>query len=108
MLLQVENLQTYFKMEDSIVKAVDGVSFELDAGEMIGIVGESGSGKSVTCLSLMKLLPQPPAYFPGGKILFHGKNVLEHVQESASRSSRKSNRYDFSGPHEFSQSFFKN
>ncbi len=75
-LLRVENLQTYFKRDDSIVKAVDGVSFELQKGEILGIVGESGSGKTVTCLSLMKLLPEPPAYYPGGKILFHDENIL--------------------------------
>ena len=75
-LLKVDNLQTYFKRDDSIVKAVDGVSFELKQGEILGIVGESGSGKSVTCLSLMRLLPQPPAFFPGGKVLFQEKNVL--------------------------------
>lgn len=75
-LLSVENLQTHFKRDDSIVKAVDGVSFQLQKGEILGIVGESGSGKSVTCLSLMKLLPQPPAFFPGGKIMFQNENVL--------------------------------
>lgn len=75
-LLRVENLQTYFKRDEAIVKAVDGVSFELEKGEILGIVGESGSGKTVTCLSLMKLLPQPPAYYPGGKILFQGEDIL--------------------------------
>lgn len=80
-LLKVENLQTYFKRDDSIVKAVDGVSFELQKGEILGIVGESGSGKSVTCLSLMKLLPQPPAFYPGGQILLHGENVLKMSEE---------------------------
>jgi peptide/nickel transport system ATP-binding protein len=67
-LLKVENLQTFFKTEDSIVKAVDGVSFELKRGETLGIVGESGSGKSVTALSLMKLIPNPPGQIVGGKI----------------------------------------
>ncbi len=80
-LLRVENLQTYFKRDDSVVKAVDGVSFDLQKGEILGIVGESGSGKSVTCLSLMKLLPQPPAYYPGGRIMFHDENILEMPSE---------------------------
>ncbi len=80
-LLRVENLQTYFKRDDSVVKAVDGVSFDLQKGEILGIVGESGSGKSVTCLSLMKLLPEPPAYYPGGRILFHDENILEMTSE---------------------------
>lgn len=77
MLLQVENLKTYFSLEDATVKAVDDVSFSLDKGEIMGIVGESGSGKTVTCLSLMKLLAEPPAYYPGGKILFHGEDILK-------------------------------
>ncbi len=76
LLLRVENLKTYFTREESIVKAVDGVSFELDKGEILGIVGESGSGKTVTCLSLMKLLPES-AYFPAGMIQFHGEDVLK-------------------------------
>lgn len=67
-LLKVENLQTFFKTEDSIVKAVDGVSFKLKRGETLGIVGESGSGKSVTALSLMKLIPNPPGQIAGGTI----------------------------------------
>ncbi len=83
-LLQVDNLQTFFKTEESIVKAVDGVSFNLRRGETIGIVGESGSGKSVTALSLMKLIPNPPGQIVGGSIKL---NTLNHgVQEIVSAS----------------------
>lgn len=81
MLLQVENLKTYFEMDGNTVKAVDDVSFSLQKGEIMGIVGESGSGKTVTCLSLMKLLAEPPAYYPGGKILFHGEDILKMSAE---------------------------
>jgi peptide/nickel transport system ATP-binding protein len=74
-LLQVKNLQTFFRTEDSIVKAVDSVSFNLKRGETIGIVGESGSGKSVTALSLMKLIPNPPGQVVGGEILLNTQNL---------------------------------
>ncbi|MFN3403491.1 MAG: ABC transporter ATP-binding protein [Cytophagaceae bacterium] len=69
-LLEVRNLKTYFKSEENIVKAVDDVSFKLYRGETLGIVGESGSGKSVTALSIMKLIPNPPGQIVGGEILF--------------------------------------
>jgi oligopeptide transport system ATP-binding protein len=74
--LEVKDLQTYFKTDAGIVKAVDGVSFLLHEGETLGIVGESGSGKSVTNLSVMRLIPSPPGKVVGGQALFEGQDIL--------------------------------
>ena len=76
-LLSIRDLQTHFRTEDGVVKAVDGVSFDLAEGETLGIVGESGSGKSVTCLSLLRLVPSPPAFFPGGEVRFDDRDLLK-------------------------------
>ena len=76
-ILQVEDLKTYFNTDDGIVKAVDGVSFELKKGEMLGIVGESGSGKSVTNLSLMKLIPSPPGKIMSGTAMLDGEDIFK-------------------------------
>ncbi len=73
-LLEVKNLVTDFKTEDEYVRAVNDVSFTLHTGETIGIVGESGSGKSVTALSIMQLIPNPPGRVSGGQIIFHTKD----------------------------------
>lgn len=73
-LLEVKNLVTEFKSDGELMKAVNDVSFTLHKGETIGIVGESGSGKSVTSLSIMQLIPNPPGYVSGGEILYHSKN----------------------------------
>jgi oligopeptide transport system ATP-binding protein len=74
-ILSVNNLKTYFHTEDGVVKAVDGISFELKKGETLGIVGESGSGKSVTNLSVMRLIPEPPGKIVDGSIVFDGVDV---------------------------------
>ncbi len=76
-MLEVNNLKTHFKTQDGVVKAVDGISFSLEAGETLGIVGESGSGKSVTALSIMQLNPEPPVTYPEGEILFEGEDLLK-------------------------------
>jgi oligopeptide transport system ATP-binding protein len=75
-LLSVRNLRTYFGSEDGVVKAVDGVSFDLRQGETLGIVGESGSGKSVTSLSLLRLVAEPPGKIVGGEVVFQGQDIL--------------------------------
>jgi oligopeptide/dipeptide ABC transporter ATP-binding protein len=75
-LLQLKNLKTYFFTSDGVVKAVDEVSWEVDQGEVIGLVGESGCGKSVTALSILRLIPDPPGKIVGGEISFNGKNLL--------------------------------
>jgi len=75
-LLRIDDLRTYFSTPHGVAKAVDGVSLHVDEGEVLGIVGESGCGKSVTSLSVMRLLPMPPAYFAGGRVLFMGKDLL--------------------------------
>ena len=74
-ILTVKNLKTYFQTEDGLVKAVDGISFELKKGETLGIVGESGSGKSVTNLSVMRLIQEPPGKIVDGEIVFDGVDV---------------------------------
>jgi peptide/nickel transport system ATP-binding protein/oligopeptide transport system ATP-binding protein len=73
-MLEVKDLHTHFRTMDGVVKAVDGVSFDILAGASVGIVGESGSGKSVTSLSIMRLI-EPPGWIAGGKILFRGKDL---------------------------------
>ena len=74
-ILSVNDLKTYFQTEDGVVKAVDGITFELKRGETLGIVGESGSGKSVTNLSVMRLIPEPPGKIVNGDIIFNGIDV---------------------------------
>src|SRR2546428_12484171 len=75
-LLVVEDLKTHFFTRRGVTKAVDGVSFTLHAGETLAIVGESGSGKSVTCLSLVRLVPEPAGRIVGGRGVLEGGDLL--------------------------------
>ena len=74
-LLEVRDLRTHFFTREGVVRAVDGVSFAVDRGQTLGIVGESGCGKSVTALSIMGLVPKPPARIVGGEVLFEGRDL---------------------------------
>ncbi len=76
-LLEIKNLQLDFRSSERSLRAVDGVSFSIGDGETVCLVGESGSGKSVTALSIGRLLPTPPAYYPAGEILLDGRDVLK-------------------------------
>jgi len=75
-LLDVKNLKTYFFTDEGVVRAVDGIDIYIDQGETLGVVGESGCGKSVTALSIMKLIPQPPGKIVEGEILYHGTDLV--------------------------------
>src|SRR5499433_3843227 len=76
-LLDVKNLKTYFFTDEGMVRAVDGVDLYIEKGETLGVVGESGCGKSVTALSVMKLIPQPPGKIVEGEILYNGQNLVD-------------------------------
>jgi oligopeptide transport system ATP-binding protein len=75
-LLEVKDLRTHFRTEDGVVHAVNGVSFSIDEGETLGIVGESGCGKTVTALSVLRLIPEPPGKIVAGQVLFQGRDLL--------------------------------
>lgn len=90
-LLSVKNLKAYFYTKDGVVKAVDGIDFEINKGETLGMVGESGCGKSVSALSIMRLLPMPPAkIMDGSRVYFKARNILK-ISEPAMRKIRGKN-----------------
>lgn len=86
-LLEIKDLKTRFYTDDGVVKAVNGLSYDMDEGEILGIVGESGCGKSVHALSIMRLIPDPPGEIDAGKIEFDGRDVLA-LDERDMRSIR--------------------
>jgi oligopeptide transport system ATP-binding protein len=86
-LLEVDDLHMHFFTRDGVVKAVDGVSFTLECGQTLGVVGESGSGKSVTALSIMRLIPEPPGKVVSGDIRFRGESILQ-MSEKEQRKLR--------------------
>jgi peptide/nickel transport system ATP-binding protein len=75
-LLQIRGLRTHFFTESGVAKAVDGIDLDIMPGEVLGLVGESGSGKSVTALSILRLIPDPPGRVVGGEVRFNGRNLL--------------------------------
>lgn len=97
-LLEVTDLQTHFFTQDGLVRAVNGVSFYVEKGETLGIVGESGSGKSVTSLSVMRLIPNPPGKIVGGKILFDGEDLLGYNEEEMRKIRGKNIAMIFQDP----------
>ena len=85
--LEVKNLKTYFYTDEGVIPAVDGVDFSLEKGETLAIVGESGCGKSVTSLSILRLIADPPGRIIDGQILYNGRNLLS-LTEKEMRSVR--------------------
>ena len=86
-LLQVKDLKTYFFTDEGVLKAVDGISYEIEEGETLGLVGESGCGKSVSALSILRLIPTPPGKIVNGEVIFEGQDLLQ-VDESEIRHVR--------------------
>ena len=85
--LDIDNLQTHFFTAAGVVRAVDGVSYNVKSGETLGVVGESGCGKSVTALSVLRLVANPPGRIVGGATHFDGRNVLD-LSEAEREASR--------------------
>src|SRR4030065_2209862 len=86
-LLSVENLKTYFHTYRGLVKAVDGVSFDINEKEIVGVVGESGCGKSVSMLSVLQLISSPPGEIVDGKVIFEGQDLLQYQPKGETMSS---------------------
>ena len=86
-LLEIRNLKVYFDVRGAVLKAVDDVSLEIEAGETLGLVGESGCGKSVTASAVMGLVPSPPGRIEGGEIFFEGEDLVK-LTESRMRKIR--------------------
>src|SRR4029453_16405068 len=107
-LLEVKDLRTYFQTEDGLVKAVDGISFNLKRGETLGIVGESGSGKSVTNLSIIRLVPDPPGKIVSGEVVFDGQDLLLLSTESIRRIRGRRIAMIFQDPKALLKPFLKN
>src|SRR4030042_2868137 len=84
-ILEVKNLSTHFFTDDGLIKAVDRISYDIHEGETVGLVGESGCGKSVSALSLLRLIPNPPGKIVGGEILFQGQDLVKLTEDEMCR-----------------------
>ena len=101
-LLDVRDLRVSFRTENGIVRAVDGVSFTLEAGHVLGIVGESGSGKSVTVMSIMQLIRDPNAIFEG-QVRYKGRDLMGLSQSQMQQRARRRDRDDLPGPDDLAE-----
>ena len=86
--LKINELKTHFFTAAGVIRAVDGVSYDVKSGETLGVVGESGCGKSITALSVLRLVPSPPGRIVGGEIRFNGQNLLERSETEDRKSTR--------------------
>ena len=102
-LLDVKNLKTYFFTDEGVVRAVDGVDLYIDKGETLGVVGESGCGKSVTALSIMRLIPQPPGKIVEGQILYNGTDLRRPAREPDAEDPRQGDLDDLPGADDLAQ-----
>ena len=98
-LLKVQGLKTYFFLERGVVKAVDGVDFEIKKGEILGLVGETGCGKSVTALSILRLIQSPPGKIVKGKVIFEGEDLLKKSSEEMRKIRGTKISIIFQDPH---------
>jgi len=98
-LLKVQGLKTYFFLERGVVKAVDGVDFEMKKGEILGLVGETGCGKSVTALSILRLIQSPPGRIVEGKVIFEGEDLLKKSNEEMRKIRGTKISMIFQDPH---------
>jgi len=98
-LLKVQSLKTHFFLERGVVKAVDGVDFEIKKGEIFGLVGETGCGKSVTSLSILRLIPTPPGKIVEGKVIFEGEDLLKKSNEEMRKIRGTKISMIFQDPH---------
>ena len=103
-LLDVRNLETHFLTDRGVVRAVDGVSLHINTGETLGVVGESGSGKSVTALSIMRLIREPPGRIASGEIRYNGINLVDVSAEQDAEDPRQGDRDDLPGADDLAQS----
>jgi len=98
-ILKIRGLKTYFFLEEGVVKAVDGVDFEIKKGEILGLVGETGCGKSVTALSIIRLIQSPPGKIVGGKVIFEGEDLLKKSSEEMRKIRGAKISMIFQDPH---------
>ena len=104
--VKVHGLKTFFHTREGVVKAVNDINFTIPSGEVVGLVGESGSGKSVTCHSLLQLLPTPPAKVEGGEIIFQGEDLLRGERPENENPPGEIYFHDLSGSHELPQPLY--